>query len=624
MQELAYSLPQHGLLHRSTAIRGLRLRSPSRGFLQEEVGHRATPTNMGGATVAEVEVTAALAVEAEVAVEEEEARVVAMGEEEVRVGVAVVGEEVDGVDVEERLVQQFITEEVDPVVGGFTPGVARGLGMSPPTGYVDSEMGTYFDVNLSMGAPPSCGGAASAGRAPSMDKAAGETGSQAVAAEAVDEVVEGGPQTVAEAVVSRPQTVDEAVEAGQGRDGGAGDSRAVVHDTAMGQVLPFSGMKLAEARRSKPTEVAVHDVPCVVIMDLGSEPLVVRPRPRRPATQEVHRPLDAKELAAAAVLDVTRLNRRIFDQKLNHPPWQTIPSIPWAPTSQVWSGSTSTGGRNRADVPGADGGVQERAPGAGDMPPPPPRPRVGDPVSLPTGPGSRSPHTPGRLRIRGTTTVQWDVCDTTLFGRTNIDLNSTHRVTELTARLQPGLGARGVRRTGAREVSTSGYEPQRGRGRGVSTETLGDALRAGTRDTVAQASASVVVLRKGGDLVTIEEDDPETTPAARENDEDYEGEEEGEEEESESGNNGNDDDDEDEPLTPPPTRALKRVAHTSPPTRGKRRQTSSRRRGMSRQSGKGKRGVGDFVFPHLHATSSHSAIQGFWSSCIVSLSGGHL
>ncbi|GBG82291.1 hypothetical protein CBR_g34575 [Chara braunii] len=301
-QELASSLPQHGLLHRSTAIHRLRLRSPSSGVLQEEVGHRALPTNMGGPAVAEVEVTATPTVEVEVAVEEEEIRAVATGEEEVRVGVAVVGEKVDGVDVEERLVQQFVTEEVDPVVGGFTPGVERGPGMSPPTGYAGSEMGTHFDFDLSMGAPPSCGGAASIGRAPSMHEAAGETGSrtsrertvvespdaacdiierervrlmassdpraqpfaraleerrrretgrdgrqggvvagavrvnvaEAVAAEAVDDVVEGGPQTVVEGVVGGPQMADEAMEAGQGRDGGAGDSQAVVHDTTAG------------------------------------------------------------------------------------------------------------------------------------------------------------------------------------------------------------------------------------------------------------------------------------------------------------------------------------------------------------------------------------------------------
>ncbi|GBG61346.1 hypothetical protein CBR_g20379 [Chara braunii] len=44
-----------------------------------------------------------------------------------------------GATVKERLMQQFMTEELDPVAARITPGVARGLGMS------DSEMGTHFD-----------------------------------------------------------------------------------------------------------------------------------------------------------------------------------------------------------------------------------------------------------------------------------------------------------------------------------------------------------------------------------------------------------------------------------------------------------------------------------------------
>ncbi|GBG70888.1 hypothetical protein CBR_g8188 [Chara braunii] len=99
---------------------------------------------------------------------------------------------------------------------------------------------------------------------------------KAVAAEAVDKVVVGGPQTVGEAVVGGPQTVDEAVEAGHRRDGGAGDSRAIVHDTTSGQVVAFLGLQLAEARQLQPAEVAVHDVSFVVITDLGFGPLVVR------------------------------------------------------------------------------------------------------------------------------------------------------------------------------------------------------------------------------------------------------------------------------------------------------------------------------------------------------------
>ncbi|GBG65111.1 hypothetical protein CBR_g49474 [Chara braunii] len=77
-----------------------------------------------------------------------------------------------GEAVEEHLVQQFITEELDPVVAGITSGVARGLGM------LDSEMGTHFDFDMSTGLPPSCGGAASTDRAPSRGEAESEKGTQ--------------------------------------------------------------------------------------------------------------------------------------------------------------------------------------------------------------------------------------------------------------------------------------------------------------------------------------------------------------------------------------------------------------------------------------------------------------
>ncbi|GBG74557.1 hypothetical protein CBR_g18968 [Chara braunii] len=440
-----------------------RLRSPSPGVLQEEVGHRATLADRGGAARAEEEVTTATMVEGEVAAMEEEVLTVATRDEEVPVGatvegeipVAVVGKEevalaavvskVDmehdgadatrgGDDAEEHLMQQFITEELDPVVGGFIPGVARGLGMSPWTGWGGSEMGTHFDFDISMGAPPTCSGAASTDRAPSRDEATGEMGHRETGRDGGQGGVVAGPDVMEgveaeatdEAVEGRPQVVDEAVEGGHGRDGGAGDARPVDHEIVTGPVVLFSGLHLAEARRSQPTELAVHDVPLVIITDLGSESMVVPPRPRRPAKQE-------------------------------------------------------------ADY---------------------------------------------------------------------VDLDSTRRVTELTARLQPSLGTRGARTTGAREVAATGCEPQRGRGDGVSTSTLDHALRAATRavheqtprqrgvphprlvpteggtalgdssgakrlgtprgsrrqDTVAQASTRVVLVRKGGGLVTIEEDDPETAP----------------------------------------------------------------------------------------------------------------
>ncbi|GBG85882.1 hypothetical protein CBR_g40694 [Chara braunii] len=277
----------------------------------------------------------------------------------------------------------------------------------------------------------------------------------------------------------------------------------------------------------------------------------------------------------------------------------------------------------------------ETTPHMGDMPPPPPRPPVGDPSSSLTGTGSRSPQTPGRSRIRNTIVVHRDVCDMTLFERTNINLDSTSRVTEHTAHLLSGLGPPGVRTTAAREVPASGCEPQQGCHRGVSTETLEHALRAATcavyeytpskhgvpprpcpvaaeggaalgeslgaerlgmppgsrgEQPVAGASARVVVLRKGGGLVTVEEDDLETNAAVRAEDKDYKGEEEGEEE-SESGSGGDDDYDDDGPTPPPPTRASRgSVEQTSLSARGRRRSTSDTRGGMRKQSGKGKKG----------------------------------
>ncbi|GBG90884.1 hypothetical protein CBR_g51391 [Chara braunii] len=403
--------------------------------------------------------------------------------------------------------------------------------------------------------------------------------------------------------------VDEAVQAGQRRDEGAVDARLVVQETAMGLIVPLSGLHLAQGRQSHAVQMAVHGVPPPVITDLGSEPVVVAPRlPSHFAPQEVRRPLDAEELAREAVRDVTRLDRRIFDQRLEHPAWQAIPSVPWAHASPVWSGSTSTGGRVAGHVQGVSGGVTETAPGTRDMPPPPPRPPVGDPSLSPTGRGSRSPHTPRRCRIRDMTAVPRDVCDS----------DTTTTV--------------------AREVPASGCEPQRGRGRGVSSESLEYALRAATRavqeqtprkrgvpphprpvpaaggaalgessgaeglgmprgsrseQTVAEASARVVVLRKGGDSVTIEEEDPDTDAAVREQDEDYEGKEEGEEE-SKSGSDGDDDDDYDEPPPPPgppPTCASTRsAARTSSSARGRKRSTSGSQGGTRRQSGKGKKG----------------------------------
>ncbi|GBG59607.1 hypothetical protein CBR_g49871 [Chara braunii] len=256
-----------------------------------------------------------------------------------------------------------------------------------------------------------------------------------------------------------------------------------------------------------------------------------------------------------------------------------------------------------------------------------------------------------KSRGTGRDVVGRDVGDTALYGRTDIDLDSTRPVTEHTARLQSGLGHRGARTPAAREVAAAPCEPHRGRGIGLSNSALDQALRAVTRvvheqtprkrgvtprprplpaqggaalgessraeglgmprgsrrlQTVGKASARVVVLRKGGDPVTVEEGDPKTGPpahAVREDDEDYEGEEEGEEEESESHDSVTDDDNEDESPPPPPTRALRRSSAPTSSSAGRRGRSTSDTRGGTRsrrrRSEKGKRRARSGVYHYL-------------------------
>ncbi|GBG69829.1 hypothetical protein CBR_g4658 [Chara braunii] len=162
-EELASSLPPHGVLQRSTVVRQLRLRSPSPGVLQEEGDVAAAAQEAPAVSTAREEVPTQATVEEEVAA--------ATPQEAVPM-------DHDSADTDEQLVQRFITEEVDPIVGGLTPGAAMELGVSAPTGRAGSEMGTHFDFDLSMGAPPTCGGATSTDRASSRDDAADATGTQ--------------------------------------------------------------------------------------------------------------------------------------------------------------------------------------------------------------------------------------------------------------------------------------------------------------------------------------------------------------------------------------------------------------------------------------------------------------
>ncbi|GBG69784.1 hypothetical protein CBR_g4615 [Chara braunii] len=636
-EELGSSLPQRRLLHRGRAVRQLRLRSPSPGILQEEgapsaaaVESSVAPAVVPDATIlAAVEEIAAASVLEEMAASVlEEDPLPAGGGATVEGQVAAAGGAGGGAAA--------LEEEEAPsaaAVEGEVPGPVE----EEIAAQAEVQRGGMTSASCSSSSRRSlirCGGATSMDRAPSRDDAPGQTSTQTarkrtttespdaardimererarllawsdpraqsfaraveearrreigggcvqagvvagddvaegVAAEPIPEAMPGVAEASDVAVEGRPQAVDEAVRAGHRRVEGGIDARREVQETATGPVVPFSGLHLAQGRQSQAVQMAVHGVPPPVITDLGSEPVVVPPRlPSHFAPQEVRRPLDAEELAREAVRDVTRLDRRIFDRRLEHPTWQAIPSVPWGPASPVWSGSTSTGGHTVGHVPGVSGGVTETAPRTEDMPPPPPRAPAGDPSSC---------------RIRDTTTVQQDVCDTTIFERTDINLDSTRCVTEHTARLHPGLGGGGARTTAAREVSALGCEPQRGRGKGVSTETLEYALRAATHavqeqtprkrgvsprprpvpaeggatlgessgaeglgmprgyrreQTIAEGSARVVVLRKGGGPVTIEEEDPDTDAghaAVREADEDYEGEEGGEEERRRAG-----------------------------------------------------------------------------------------
>ncbi|GBG82445.1 hypothetical protein CBR_g34822 [Chara braunii] len=514
-KELGSALPQRGLLYRGGAVRQLRLRSLSPRILQEEGALSAAAVEGGMAPAAVADATIAAAVDeiaaAAAAMLEEmaaalleeapaagggaavEGQVAAAGgaaggtaaveveraatveEEEAPSAAAVEGGVAGPVEEEiaaqtevqcggddERLMQQFLTEELDPVIAGMTPGVARGFGIS------DSEMGTHLDFDLSMGLPRSCGGATSTDRAPSRDEATGQTLTQTPrerttteSPDAARDIMErerarlfalSNPraqafaraleearlrETGGDCVQGRVVAVDEAVQAGQRRDEGAIDARCVVQETATGPVVPFSGLHLAQGRQSQAVHMAVHGVPPPVITDLGSDRWLC-------------------------------------------------------------------------------------------------------------------PHVFLAILLRRRTTA-------------------------------------------AREVPASGCEPQRGRSRGVSTESLEHALRAATRavleqtprkrgvpprprpvpaeggaalgessraeglgmprgsrreQTVAEARVRVVVLRKGGDPITIEEDDRDTDAVVREEDEDYEGEEEGEEE-SRSDSDGDDDNDYDEPPPPP-------------------------------------------------------------------------
>ncbi|GBG92569.1 hypothetical protein CBR_g56042 [Chara braunii] len=326
-----------------------------------------------------------------------------------------------------------------------------------------------------------------------------------------------------------------------------------------GSLVPFTGMQMTTTMRpvrpcvqgSDPGEMAFVQVPPLIVVDLGSGPTLHTPVTGRRAPQDTTRPLDFAELARVAVCDVTRQE-------------DTDPSKPL-------------------------------------MSPPPPRLRHSDSPSTPVGRPPRSPSTPTRPRVRDTTVVGSLPLDTSLFGRTDIDMESVRRVTVHTIRQQPGLGWADTGRGAPREVMAAVSQPRDVCGVGQAGRTLQPALAAAARAVrdqtsrrsgvarphpmpatggaaleessgaeglgmprgscrektvveVTQVSARLVRVRTGADPVTVVEDNPEMEPAceeaAQEGDE-YRDDEEREEEESNSGDDDSYHDDDDEPSPPP-------------------------------------------------------------------------
>ncbi|GBG72479.1 hypothetical protein CBR_g12054 [Chara braunii] len=449
-EELASSLPQRGLLHRGGVVRELRLRSPFPGVLQEEGGPSATivegemavegglaDTTIAG-VVDQIAVAAAASLPEEMtaSVSAEEAPApggadavegqaraaggaaggatggaaaldgfvaatagVAGGADAVEGGMPGAVEEEIGAQAEvssgggdERLMQQLLTEQYDPVMAGMTPGVARGLGMS------DSQMGSHLDLDLSMGLPPSCGGATSTDRAPSRDDAGGESLTQ--------------PQIVT--TTGSPDAARNILERERARLMASTNPRA--------QAFAWA---LEDARRRETGGDCVEGGVTGVV---AGEDVVERVVARADAEAVQGGGVSADSLEYALMAVKRAVHKQTPRKRGVFPRPRPVPA---------------EGGDALGETSGAEG------------------------LGMPRG---------------------------------------SHR-----------------------------------------------------EQTVTEASARVVVLRKAGAPVTIEEDDPETDVAVREEDEDYEGEEEGEEE-SERGSDGDYDHDEHEPSPPPPKGAARRRA----------------------------------------------------------------
>ncbi|GBG61106.1 hypothetical protein CBR_g19183 [Chara braunii] len=410
------------------------------------------------------------------------------------------------------IVQRFVDDETGPALAGLTPGTRRALGASPSGQRGASGLGMGDFMDMSLGDPPT----------PAHAEREDVARALAVVGYSTQEIEYAFAGRSRRETDSLQQGCEEVVEQAQEEREDA--PPADIHGGSS-SLVPFTGLQMTTTMRpvrpcvqgSGSREEAFVQVPPVIVVDLGSEAVLHTTVTGRRAPQDTARPLDFAELARAAVRDVTRREN-------------TDPSRPL-------------------------------------MSPPPPRSRHSDSPSTPVGRPPHSPSTPTRPRVRDTTAVGSLPLDTSLFGRTDIDLESVRRVTVHTARQQPGLGGADTGRGAPREVMVAVSQPRDVRGVGQAGCTLQAALaapahavreqtsrRSGVARTsfmpqmmpatgddaleessgaeglemprgsrrektvaeVTQVSARLVRARTRDAHVTVVEDDPETEPAREE------------------------------------------------------------------------------------------------------------
>ncbi|GBG86007.1 hypothetical protein CBR_g40820 [Chara braunii] len=523
--------------------------------------------------------------DAQVEIEEDVVRAdaaVLVGGEEGVVGGGVAHGRREGGDDLDPIIQRFVDDEMGPTLAGLTPGTRRALGASPSGQRGVSGLGMGDFMDMSLGDPPN----------PSHTQREDMARALAAAGYSTEEIEQAFAGRSGRETDTLQQGCEEVVEQPQEEHE---DAPAADIPGGRSSLVPFTGLQMTTTMRpvrpcvqgSGPGEVASVQVPPLIVVDFGSESALHTPVTGRRARQDTARPLDFAELARAALRDVTRQEDTDHSRPL--------------------------------------------------MPPPPPRSLHSDSPSTPVGRPPPSPSMPTRPKVRDMTAVGSLPLDMSLFGSTDIDLDSMRRVTVHTARQQPGLGGDDTGRGAPREVMAAVSQPrhvcgvgeggctlqaalaaaahavhdQTSRRSGVarprlmpaavgasleeSSEAEGLGMARGSRreKTVAevtQVSARLVRVRTGADPVTVVEDDPETEPereeAPQEGDE-YRDDEEREEEESDSGDDDSYHDD-DEPSPPPRYGSRKRrgsrrrhddVDDPSPP--GRREARSQRRRGSS-------------------------------------------